>query len=370
MQFVESSSRVESLLNPRPRLFRRLNRSHGSKDTDYAALMNDLPTFASPTFSGVMLAAARIASHAYVTPVLRSRSLDALAGCELYFKCENLQRTGAFKFRGACNAVFALSQPQADVGVVTQSSGNHGAAIALACRLRGIPASVVVPHGAPAIKLAAIEGYGARIIRCEPNMRARDAAAAALLVETGATLIHPFDNNDVIAGQGTAAMELLRECESLDAVLTPVGGGGLLSGTAIAAHGLRDDIAVWGAEPAGAADAHASLQQNRCITDMTATTICDGLRGHLAPRTLAILREYASGILLVEDPGIVQAMRLIWERLKMVVEPSAATALAAVFANRDHFAGRRVGIVLSGGNVDLGAIPAMLSLEMDQVPHG
>lgn len=315
-----------------------------------------------PVFADVLTAAARIAPHAHVTPVLRSRSLDALAGCDLHFKCEQLQRVGAFKFRGACNAVFALGDEQAARGVVTQSSGNHGAAIALACRLRGIAASVVVPHGAPAVKLAAIESYGARILRCEATMAARDAAANVLLAETGATLIHPFDNADVIAGQGTAALELLRECGALEAVLTPVGGGGLLSGTAISANALRSGIEVWGAEPAGAADAHASLREGRCVTDMTACTVCDGLRGHLAPRTFAILRQRANGILLVDDVDVVHAMRLLWERLKVVVEPSGAVALAAVLQHRERFAGRRVGIVLSGGNVDLDALPALFAL--------
>ena len=323
--------------------------------------MPSLPALPLPDFVQVLQAAARIAPYANVTPVLRSRSLDALAGCELHFKCENLQRAGAFKFRGACNAVFALGD-EAARGVVTQSSGNHGAAIALACRLRGIAASVVVPHGAPAIKLAAIEGFGARIVRCEATMAARDAAAAVLLANTGATLIHPFDNANVIAGQGTAALELLREAGTLDAMLTPVGGGGLLSGTAISANALDSGIDIWGAEPVGAADAHASLREGRCITDMTAQTVCDGLRGHLAPSTFAILRERASGILLVEDHDIVQAMRLLWERLKVVVEPSGAVALAAVLQHRDRFAGRRVGIVLSGGNVDLEALPSLFAM--------
>ncbi|MEO6365991.1 MAG: pyridoxal-phosphate dependent enzyme [Luteimonas sp.] len=325
--------------------------------------MNDLsiPASVLPVFADVLTAAARIAPHAHVTPVMRSRSLDALAGCELHFKCEHLQRIGAFKFRGACNAVFALGDAQAARGVVTQSSGNHGAAIALACRLRGIAASVVVPEGAPAVKLAAIESHGARIVRCAPNMRARDAAAAVLLAETGGALIHPFDNNDVIAGQGTAALELLREA-ALDAVLVPVGGGGLLSGTAIAAQAMRAGIDVWGAEPTGAADAHASLRDDRCITDMTAQTVCDGLRGHLAPRTFAILRERANGILLVEDDATVRAMRLLWERLKVLVEPSAAVAFAAVLNHRERFAGRRVGIVLSGGNVDLDGLPSLFAM--------
>jgi threonine dehydratase len=310
-----------------------------------------------PGFADVLTAAARIAPHARRTPVLRSRSLDALAGCELHFKCENLQRIGAFKFRGACNAVFALDADVAAHGILTQSSGNHGAAVALAARLRGVAATVVVPEGAPAVKLAGIAGHGARIVRCAPTMAARVAAAAALQAETGAHLVHPFDDADVIAGQGTAALELLREAGELDALVTPVGGGGLLSGCAMTARTLHPDIAVYGAEPSGAADAEASLRAGHCITDMTARTVCDGLRGHLAPRTLALLQRHADGILLVEDAETLAAMRLLWERLKLVVEPSAAIAFAAILRARERFAGRRVGVVLSGGNVDLDVLP-------------
>jgi threonine dehydratase len=312
---------------------------------------------ALPAFVDVLAAAARIAPYAQVTPVLRSSSLDALAGCELFFKCENLQRAGAFKFRGACNAVQALDTAAAARGVVTQSSGNHGAALALACRIRGLPLTVVVPEGAPAVKLAAIADAGARIVRCAPTMAARNVATEALIAETGATLIHPFDDPQVIAGQGTAVLELLREYGDLDVLLTPVGGGGLLSGSALSARALRPRIAVWGAEPTGAADAHASLQEGRCITDRVANTVCDGLRGHLAPRTLQLLQRHIDGILLVEDARTVEAMRLLWERLKLVVEPSGAIGLAAVLSERERFAGRRVGIVLSGGNVDLDALP-------------
>jgi threonine dehydratase len=310
-----------------------------------------------PQFVDVLNAATRIAPHAHVTPVLRSRSLDDIAGCSLHFKCENLQRSGAFKFRGACNAVFALDEAAVSHGIVTQSSGNHGAALALASRLRGVPATVVVPEGAPAIKLAAIAAQGARIERCAPTMAARTAATDALVERTGAHLIHPFDDRDVIAGQGTVALELLREAPGLDALLAPVGGGGLLSGTSLVAKTLRPGIAVYGAEPAGAADAHASLREGRCITDMTARTVCDGLRGHLAPRTLAMLQQHVDAILLVDDEAVIAAMRLLWERLKLVVEPSGAIALAAVLADRERFAGRSVGIVISGGNVDLGHLP-------------
>lgn len=312
---------------------------------------------ALPAFVDVLAAAARIAPHAHVTPVLRSRSLDALAGCELFFKCENLQRAGAFKFRGACNAVYALDEHDAARGVVTQSSGNHGASLALACKIRGLPLTVVVPEGAPAVKLAAIADAGATVVRCAPTMAARNAAVEAIVAETGAVLIHPFDDAYVIAGQATAALELLRECDGLNALLTPVGGGGLLSGSALTVRTLRPSMTVWGAEPTGAADAHASLSTGECITDRIANTICDGLRGHLAPRTLQLLQRHVDGILLVDDAQTIVAMRLLWERLKLVVEPSGAIGLAAVLADRERFAGQRVGVVLSGGNVDLDALP-------------
>ncbi|HZH43491.1 MAG TPA: pyridoxal-phosphate dependent enzyme [Lysobacter sp.] len=315
-----------------------------------------------PTYDAIEAAAARIAPHAHVTPVLRSRSLDELAGCELHFKAENLQRIGAFKFRGACNAVFGLDEASAQRGVVTQSSGNHGAALALACRLRGIPAHVVVPHNAPQVKLAAIRAFGAHVVTCEPTIAARDAAMAQVLATTGGEAVHPYNDARVIAGQGTATLELLRQSGGLDAVIAPVSGGGLLSGTALAAHGVDPAIEVWGAEPAQAADAHASLARGERVTDMVPDTICDGLRAQLGTLTFAILREHAAGILLAGEAEIVAAMRLIWERLKLVVEPSAAVPLAVVLRERERFAGRRVGIVLSGGNVDLDTLPALWSL--------
>lgn len=316
----------------------------------------------APVFDDVLAAAARIAPHARVTPVLRSSSLDALAGCELHFKCESLQRIGAFKFRGAANAVFGLDDEAAARGVVTQSSGNHGAAIALACRLRGIPAHVVVPGNAPAIKVAAIRAFGANLVSCEPTISARDTTCARVLEETGGELVHPYNDARVIAGQGTAALELLHEVPRLDAVIAPVSGGGLLSGTAIAAHGLDPSVEVWGAEPAQAADAHASLQRGERVTDMIPDTICDGLRAQLGTLTFPILRTHCAGIGLASEAEIVRAMRLIWERLKLVVEPSAAVPLAMVLRERERFAGRRVGVILSGGNVDLDALPALFAL--------
>lgn len=301
-------------------------------------------------------AAARIAPHAHVTPVLGSRSLDRLAGATLFFKAEHLQRVGAFKFRGACNAVFSLDPETAARGVVTQSSGNHGAAIALACRLRGIPATVVVPRNAPRVKLAAIHDFGARVVLCDASQQERDRVTAEVLAEHGGELIHPFDDPRVIAGQGTAALELLCQAKELDVIIAPVSGGGLLSGTLIAAKALNPAIEVFGAEPEGAADAFQSLRQGQRITHMTPNTICDGLRAHLSERTFAILTRQCDGILLANDDEVRAAMRWIFERMKQVVEPSAALALAVLLRERQRFAGRRVGIILTGGNLDMAAL--------------
>ena len=310
-------------------------------------------TFDLPGHDDVLAAAARIAPHAHRTPVLRSRSLDALAGAELHFKCENFQRTGAFKFRGACNAVWSLDAAIAPRGVVTHSSGNHGAALALAARRRGIPAHVVVPEGAVRSKLVAIEAYGAVLHRCAPTIAAREEAAARVQADTGATLVHPYTDPRVIAGQGTAALELLAEAGPLDALVTPLGGGGLACGTLLAARGTP----VFGAEPAGAADTFESLRQHRHVTDLVPDTVCDGLRGTVGAINLAIMRRDGLQALLVTDAETVAAMRLVWERLKILIEPSCATVLAAVLRYPEPFAGRRIGLILSGGNVDLASLP-------------
>jgi len=307
-----------------------------------------------PDFAAVLAAAVRIASHVQATPVLRSRSLDALTGAELFFKCENFQRAGAFKFRGACNAVWSLDDDVASRGVVTHSSGNHGAALALAAKTRGIAAHVVVPEGAVAAKLAAIEASGATLHRCAPTIAAREAMADAVRAQTGATLVHPYIDARVIAGQGTATLELLRETGALDAIVTPVGGGGLVGGSAIAAHGVDARIEIFGAEPKGADDAARSLRSGARVTELVPDTICDGLRGLLGAINFDLLRAHHVQVSTVPDRDTIAAMHLIWARLKIVVEPSAAVALAAVLAQRERFAGRRVGIVLSGGNVDLG----------------
>ena len=309
------------------------------------------------TFDDVMAAAARIATHARATPVLRSASLDALAGCSLAFKAEHLQRTGAFKFRGACNAVWRLSDADAARGVATHSSGNHGAALALAAATRGIACHVVVPEGAVRSKLAAIAGYGAVLHRCAPGIEAREAACAELVAATGATLVHPYADPAVIAGQGTAALELLAAAGPLDALVVPVGGGGLAAGTALALAACAPDCRLVLAEPAGAAEPRDSLARGERVTDFVPDTICDGLRGTLGRPGFEILREHGAEVLVVDDADTVAAMRLVWQRMKQVVEPSSAITLAAVLGNRERFAGLRVGLVLSGGNVDLDALP-------------
>lgn len=310
-----------------------------------------------PTFDDVLAAAARIAPHAHATPVLHSRALDELAGCRLHFKAEPLQRSGAFKFRGACNAVWALDGETAARGVVTHSSGNHGAALALAARTRGIPCHVVVPEGANAAKLANIARHGATLHPCAPTIAAREATADEVQRRTGATLIHPYTDSRVIAGQGTAALELLNAHGPLDAVVAPVGGGGLLAGTAIAAAAVAPGCRVHGAEPEGAADTARSLAAGELRLDFVPDTVCDGLRGTLGAPNFALLRQHGVDVSTVGDDATLAAMRLLWQCLKLLVEPSSAIALAAVLQQRERFAGRQVGIVLSGGNVDIDRLP-------------
>ncbi|WP_017460694.1 pyridoxal-phosphate dependent enzyme [Dyella ginsengisoli] len=310
-----------------------------------------------PDFDQIRAAAARIAPHATVTPVLRSAALDALAGAELHFKCENFQRGGAFKFRGACNAVWSLVGDEARAGVVTHSSGNHGTALALAAATRGIPAHVVVPEGAVQAKLALIERAGAVLHRCAPNQSAREASAAEVQQATGAQLVHPYADDRVMAGQGTIALELLAQVPALDALITPVGGGGLASGVAIAAHGLRPGLPLFGAEPAGADDAARSLAVGERVQSVVPDTLCDGLRALIGQPNLAALREHAIDVITVSDEETIAAMRLLWRELRIVVEVSSATVLAAVLKSGERFAGRHVGLVLTGGNVDLDALP-------------
>lgn len=311
----------------------------------------------APDFAAIERAAARIAAHAHVTPVLRSNSLDAMAGAELFFKCENLQRVGAFKFRGACNAVWALPESEAARGVVTHSSGNHGAALALAARTRGIPCHVIVPEGAVRSKVEAIRAYGAIVHRCEANITAREQAAEDVRQQTASTLVHPYADPLVIAGQGTVAREFITEVGELDILVAPVGGGGLISGTAISAAALAPGTSVFAAEPAGAADTQASLLAGERIAHFVPDTVCDGLRTLIGAINLEIIRQHRVDVLTVGDEETVAAMRLIWQRMKIIVEPSAAIVLASVLRHRERFAGARVGLILSGGNVDLDALP-------------
>ena len=313
--------------------------------------------FAAPTLRDVRTAAARIAAHAQVTPVLRSPELDALAGAALFFKCEHLQVGGAFKFRGACNAVWSLDDDEAKRGVVTHSSGNHGAALALAARTRRIPAYIVVPDGAVAAKLANIERAGGILHRCAPTQAAREEACAKVQRETGATLVHPYADARVIAGQGTIVLELLQQIPHLDTVIVPVGGGGLASGCAIALAALSPQARLVGAEPAGADDAFRSLQRGQRVTDVVPHTICDGLRATIGEPNFALLGAHGVEVISVGDDATLAAMRQAWAELKQTIEPSSAVVLAALLAQRERFAGQRIGLVLSGGNVDLDALP-------------
>jgi threonine dehydratase len=310
-----------------------------------------------PDLAAIRAAAARIAPHVHRTPVLTSSSIDDEVGARLFFKCENLQKIGAFKARGATNAVFALAPEVAVRGVVTHSSGNHGAALAYAARRRGIPAWVVMPENAPKVKIANVAREGAAIRFCAPTVAAREAACAEVERESGATLIHSFDHADVIAGQGTAALELIEAVPDLDAVIAPCGGGGLLSGTAIAVHALAPAVRVFGAEPANADDAARSLASGRVEPLAATTTIADGLRTTLAPRTLAAIRAHVEAIGTCSEEGIVRAMRLTWERMKIVIEASSAVPLACLLEGTLAVRGLRVGIVVSGGNVDLDELP-------------
>lgn len=309
--------------------------------------------------AAVREAAQRLAGWAHVTPVATCATLDRLAGRSLFFKCEHLQKVGAFKFRGACNAVRHLPDAVAARGVVTHSSGNHAQALALSARLRGIPAHIVMPANASAVKRRAVEDYGARVIACAPTLPARETTADAVLRETGATMISPFNHPDVIAGQGTVALELLDQVPDLDAIIAPIGGGGLISGIAVAAAALRPRVRVFAAEPADADDAARSKAAGRLIPQTGPQTIADGLLTGLGDLTWPILRDCVDRVVTVSEKQIVAAMRLAWERAKLMIEPSSAVALAAVltdeFKNLDGI--RRVGIVLSGGNVDLDHLP-------------
>jgi threonine dehydratase len=311
----------------------------------------------SITLDEVYQAAERIRPYIHRTPVLTCETLDREVGGRVFLKCENLQKVGAFKFRGACNAVFSLSAAEASRGVVAHSSGNHAQALALAARLRGIPAYIVMPENAPAVKKAAVKAYGGEITYCTPTLAAREAAQEKIISETGARVIHPYNDLRVIAGQGTAALELIKDVPDLDVILTPVGGGGLLSGTAVAAKGLLPGLRVVGGEPAGADDAFRSLAAGKILPSLQPKTIADGLLTQLGDLTFPIIQEWVERIVTVSEEGIISAMRFIWERAKIIIEPSAAVPVAVLREGKIDLKGLKVGLILSGGNVDLDRLP-------------
>jgi len=323
--------------------------------------------FQPPTWQDIVDAHARIARSIHRTPVLTSHSLDTIAAAQFFFKCENFQKTGSFKIRGAANAILSLTDAEAAHGIVTPSSGNHGAAVACAAAWRGVPAYIVMPKNAPKVKCRAVESYGGKITFSEPTITSRQETSARVQSETGATLIHPYDNDRIITGQATAARELLEEIPDIDAVIAPVSGGGLLSGTCLAAKGIRANIHIFGGEPSRADDAYRSLTTGTLQSLDSSDTIADGLRASLAPRTFAILRKHLDRVLLVTEEEIIAAMRLVWERMKIIIEPSSAVAIAPLLKPgataslnlpaRSDGAPPKIGVILSGGNIDLASLP-------------
>jgi threonine dehydratase len=306
-----------------------------------------------PTFNDVLVAYSRIKPFIHRTPVMTSQAINDICQTKLFFKCENFQKVGAFKFRGSTNAVLSLSDVKAAKGVATHSSGNHAQALALAARMRGIPAFIVMPSNSPQVKKDAVAGYGAEIIFCEPTLEARERALIEVVARTGAEFIHPYNNCNVIAGQGTAALELIESVENLDYVIAPVGGGGLLSGTLLTIRAESPDTKVIAAEPSGADDAFRSINSGRIMPSLNPKTICDGLLTSLGDITFSIISQNISRIVTVDDEIIIRAMKLIWERMKIVIEPSSATVLAVVLKEQEMFSNKRVGLILSGGNIDL-----------------
>jgi threonine dehydratase len=322
-----------------------------------ALTMPKVSIMSEPTIKEIKQAAERIRAYVHRTPVLTCAGINRMCDCEIFFKCENFQKAGAFKIRGATNAVFCLAQKEAFQGVATHSSGNHGAALALAATWRGIKAYVVMPENAPAVKQHAVTEYGAEIVFCKPTLEAREETLAQVVARTGAAFIHPYNDYRVIPGQGTAGMELCEAISDMDTIMTPVGGGGLLSGTALAVSALSPNTQIIGAEPEKADDAYRSFHAGRIIPANNPVTIADGLRTSLGSLTFPIIRKRVKDILTVSEGDIISAMRLIWERMKIVVEPSAAVPLGALLTRTRQFSGKRIGIILSGGNVDLERLP-------------
>ena len=315
------------------------------------------PPKAAPTRDDILGAAERIKGRAHRTPVLTCGSIDEMAGARIFFKCENLQKVGAFKFRGATNAVMSLSDDEAMKGVATHSSGNHAQALSLAARDRGIRAFIVMPENSPKVKVEAVRGYGGEITFCKPTLEARESTLKDVQRRTGAHFVHPYDDPRVIAGQATAAKELLEDVPDLDLVMAPVGGGGLLSGTSLSARYFSNGTLVIGAEPELANDAQISFRTGVLQPHFPPVTVADGLRTSLSPLTLSIIKDNVDDIVTVPEAGIIRAMRLVWERMKLVIEPSAAVPLGTILERTTDVRGKRVGIILSGGNVDLDHLP-------------
>ena len=310
-----------------------------------------------PELADIKAAYSKIRPFIHNTPVMKSNQLNELFNCDLFFKCENFQKVGAFKFRGATNAVLSLSSAERSKGVVTHSSGNHAAALALAARMSGITAKIVMPENAPVVKKNAVSGYGADITFCKPTLQAREEATRQIIEKTGATLIHPYDNFNVICGQGTAALELLQEIEGLAIVVAPVGGGGLLSGTSACVKGITKNIQVIGAEPLNANDAFISFTTGVLTPSVNPVTCADGLLTSLSELTFSVIKKNTDKILTAKEDSIIECMLLIWERMKIIIEPSSATVLAVVKENPDLFHGKKTGLIISGGNVDFRKLP-------------
>jgi threonine dehydratase len=310
-----------------------------------------------PTLNDIRQAAERIRPYAHRTPVLTNESLNQQAGAQVFLKCENLQKVGAFKFRGACNAVYSLSDEEAARGVCTHSSGNHAAALALAAKIRGIPAYIVMPNNAPSVKKNAVAGYGGLITFCEPTLEARESTLDRIKLDTGANVVHPYNDEHVIAGQGTAALELLEDVPDLDVIITPVGGGGLLSGTSIAATELKKGIRVIAGEPEMADDAYRSMKAGEIIPSLNPGTIADGLLTSLGKLTFPIIQQRVEQIVTVSEAGIIASMKFVWERAKIIIEPSSAVAIGVLWERKIDLTGLKVGVIISGGNVDLENLP-------------
>jgi threonine dehydratase len=310
-----------------------------------------------PTLVDILAAHSRIKSFIHQTPVLSSHQLNNIFNCELFFKCENFQKVGAFKFRGATNAVLSLTPEEKSRGVVTHSSGNHAAALALAAKMNGVKAHIVMPENAPDVKKNAVAGYGAEITFCKPTLKDREETTWVIMEKTGATLIHPYDNYNVICGQGTAALELLQEKSDLEMVIAPIGGGGLMSGTSTCVKGINNQILVIGAEPLNAKDAFISFNTGKLTPSVNPLTVADGLLTSLSELTFSIIRRNVDRIITAKEASIIECMLLVWERMKIIIEPSSATVLAIIKENPDFFKGKRIGLIISGGNVDFRKLP-------------